>query len=55
MIKTLTRWISKTDERERVIANARRIARPTAARHIARVIGQSLRLTQETVPTIPAT
>jgi 1,2-diacylglycerol 3-beta-galactosyltransferase len=54
MIKTLTRWISKPDERERVIANARRIARPTAARYIARSIGQTLRLTEEKIPTVPA-
>jgi 1,2-diacylglycerol 3-beta-galactosyltransferase len=54
VIRTLTRWLSKPAERERVIANARRIARPDAARHIARVIGQTLQLTEEKIPTAPA-
>jgi 1,2-diacylglycerol 3-beta-galactosyltransferase len=54
MVRTLTHWISKPAERERVIANARRIARPDAARHIARVIGQTLSLTKEKIETAPA-
>ena len=54
VIRTLTRWISKPTERERVIANARRIARPSAARSIAHVIGRTLRLSEETVPTAHA-
>ena len=54
VVRTLTRWISKPAERERVIANARRIARPNAARHIARVIGRSLSLTAEEIPTAHA-
>ncbi len=51
VVRTLTRWISKSAERERVIANARRIARPDAARRIARAIGHTLRLPEEKIPT----
>ncbi len=47
VVRTLTRWISKPLEREAVIANARRIARPDAARQVARSIGQALKLTEE--------
>ena len=53
VVRTLTRWISKPAEREHVIANARRIARPDAARRIARVIGQTLKLSAEKIPTAP--
>jgi 1,2-diacylglycerol 3-beta-galactosyltransferase len=54
VVRTLTRWITRPAERERVIANARRIARPGAARQIARVIGQTLTLVPEQVSTAPA-
>ena len=54
VVRTLTRWISRPAERELIIANARRIARPDAARHIAQVIGHTLSLTKETVATAPA-
>ena len=54
VVRTLTRWISRPAERELVIANARRIARPDAARHIARVIGDTLSLSKEKLATAPA-
>jgi 1,2-diacylglycerol 3-beta-galactosyltransferase len=54
VVRTLTRWLSRPAERELVIANARRIARPDAARHIARVIGDTLSLTKEKIATAPA-
>ncbi len=54
VVRTLTRWLSRPAERELVIANARRIARPDAARHIARVIGDTLTLTKENIATAPA-
>ncbi len=54
VVRTLTRWLSRPAERELVIANARRIARPDAARHIARVIGNTLTLTKENIATAPA-
>ena len=63
VVRTLTRWLSKPAERQRVIENTRRIARPDAARHIARVasgmlatmrvIGQTLSLSEEKIPTAP--
>src|SRR5512138_1066044 len=53
VVRTLTRWISKPAERDLVIANARRIARPNAARHIAHVIGETLQLTNEKIPAAP--
>ena len=53
VVRTLTRWISKPAERDRVIANARRIARPNAARRIAQVIGGTLNLTDEKIATAP--
>ena len=53
VVRTLTRWISKPAERERVIANARRIARPNAARRVARAIGETLKLTAEQIATAP--
>ena len=53
VVRTLARWLTRPAERERVIANARRIARPDAARQIARAIGETLHLKQETIPTVP--
>jgi len=46
LVRTLTRWISHPDERLRVIENCRRVARPQAARLIARNLGEELRLTE---------
>ncbi len=54
VVRTLTRWLSRPAERESFIANARRIARPHAARDIARTIGQTLRLSEEKIPTAPS-
>ncbi len=44
VVRALTRWLSRPLEREKVIENARRMARPDASRRIARIIGQRLRL-----------
>lgn len=44
VVRALTRWLSRPSEREKVIENARRMARPDASRRIARIIGQRLRL-----------
>ncbi len=54
VVRALTRWLSRPAEREQIIANARRIARPDAARRIARAIGQTLKLPEERVPTAPS-
>lgn len=44
VVRALTRWICRPREREAVIENARRAARPDAARRIAHVLGQRLGL-----------
>ena len=44
VVRTLTRWISRPDERKQVIENCRRAGRPEAARTIARMIGEQLGL-----------
>ncbi len=44
VVRALTRWICRPQERAAVIENARRIARPEAARRIAQVVGQTLGL-----------
>jgi 1,2-diacylglycerol 3-beta-galactosyltransferase len=49
VVRALTRWICRPKERERVIENAHRAARPDAARHIARVLGERLKLGKEKV------
>jgi len=47
VVRTLTRWISRPDERQQVIENCRRAGRPEAARTIARIIGDQLGLIRE--------
>jgi len=49
VVRALTRWISRPHEREKVVQNARRIARPDSARHIARVLGERLGLGEKTL------
>jgi 1,2-diacylglycerol 3-beta-galactosyltransferase len=44
IVRTLTRWISRPQERETVIENCRRVALPNAARNIAYTIGEMLGL-----------
>ncbi len=44
VVRALTRWITRPHERAQVIENARRMARPDAARRIARLIGDRLGL-----------
>jgi 1,2-diacylglycerol 3-beta-galactosyltransferase len=44
VVRALTRWISRPDERKKVIENCRRAGRPEAARVIARTIGEMLGL-----------
>ncbi len=46
VVRALTRWISRPAERARVIENCRRLARPQAARLIARNINEQLRLSE---------
>ncbi len=44
VVRTLTRWLCRPSEREQVVENARRAARPHSARRIACVIGEKLGL-----------
>jgi 1,2-diacylglycerol 3-beta-galactosyltransferase len=44
VVRALTRWVCRPDERKTVIENTRRAARPDAARMIARMLGERLRL-----------
>ena len=44
VIRALTRWIARPHERERAVANARKVARPEAAALIAAAIGRGLHL-----------
>jgi 1,2-diacylglycerol 3-beta-galactosyltransferase len=44
VVRTLTRWVSRPVERQRVIENCRRAGKPKAARTIARMIGEKLAL-----------
>ena len=44
VVRTLTRWISRPEERKKVIENCRRAGRPEAARTIAKTIGEMLGL-----------
>ncbi len=44
VVRALTRWISRPEERKQVIENCRRAGRPEAARTIAGIIGEKLGL-----------
>lgn len=44
VVRTLTRWISRPEERQKVIENCRRSGRPEAAKTIASIIGKTLSL-----------
>jgi len=44
VVRALTRWISRPEERQKVIENCRRAGRPEAARTIAHTIGEILGL-----------
>jgi 1,2-diacylglycerol 3-beta-galactosyltransferase len=53
VVRTLTDWLSRPAQRELVSMSARRIARPDAARRIARTIGQTLNLPVEKIAAAP--
>ncbi len=44
VVRTLTRWICKPQDRARVVENTRRVARPDAAHRVARILGDHLGL-----------
>ncbi len=47
VVRTLTRWITRPDERKRVVENARRASRPDSARTIAHAIAAELGLSKQ--------
>ena len=49
VVRALTRWITRPREREQVIENTRKAARPDSARRIARALGERLGLETEKV------
>jgi 1,2-diacylglycerol 3-beta-galactosyltransferase len=42
VVRALTRWICRPQERQKVIDNCQRVARPDAARQIAHILGEQL-------------
>ena len=44
VVRTLTRWICRPDEREKVVKNCQRTARPEASRAIALILGNQVGL-----------
>ncbi len=54
VVRALTRWISRPNEREQVIENTRRAARPDSARRIARTLGTRLGLEAEKAEVLEA-
>ena len=44
VVRALTRWISRPEERSKIIENCRRAGRPEAARDISHIIGEMLGL-----------
>lgn len=47
VVRALTRWICRPSEREKVIENTRRAARPDAAHRVSRILGEGLGLRQQ--------
>ena len=50
VVRTLTRWICRPDEREKVVKNCQRTARPEASRAIALILGNQVGLTTDYSP-----
>lgn len=46
LVRAMTRWLCRPHERQAVVENARRVARPGAAHRIAHVVGERLGLSQ---------
>ncbi|HEX7542134.1 MAG TPA: glycosyltransferase [Anaerolineales bacterium] len=47
VIRALTRWVCRSNERQKVVKNCRRAARPDASRQIALILGKQVGLTHE--------
>jgi 1,2-diacylglycerol 3-beta-galactosyltransferase len=50
VVRTLTRWICRPDEREKVVKNCQRTARPEASREIALILGNQVGLITDSPP-----
>ena len=46
VVRALTRWVCRSNERQKVVKNCRRAARPEASRQIARALGEKVGLTK---------
>jgi len=51
VVRTLTRWVCRPNERVRVVDNCHRAGRPDASRRIARVLGAQVGLTEQPIET----
>ncbi|MBT3711847.1 MAG: glycosyltransferase, partial [Anaerolineae bacterium] len=47
VVRTLARWMTHPNTREKVVENCKKAAKPEASRTIARIIGERLGLTKE--------
>jgi hypothetical protein len=47
IVRSLTRWICRPEERQKVVVNCRRTARPNASKQIALVLGAQVGLTDQ--------
>jgi 1,2-diacylglycerol 3-beta-galactosyltransferase len=54
VVRALTRWICRPDERQKVVTNCRGAAHPDAARQIALILGKQVGLIEEGVKATPA-
>jgi 1,2-diacylglycerol 3-beta-galactosyltransferase len=52
VVRALTRWVCRSNERQKVVKNCRRAARPDASRQIALILGKQVGLTHEPVEVI---
>jgi 1,2-diacylglycerol 3-beta-galactosyltransferase len=53
VVRTLTRWVCRPNERAQVIKNCQRAARPQAARTIAKMLGEQVGLALKTTKSPP--
>jgi 1,2-diacylglycerol 3-beta-galactosyltransferase len=49
VVRALTRWICRSNERQKVVKNCRRAARPDASRQIALILGKQVGLTDKSM------
>jgi 1,2-diacylglycerol 3-beta-galactosyltransferase len=49
VVRALTRWVCRSNERQKVVKNCRRAARPDAAHQIALILGKQVGLHHETL------